>query len=303
MSDHDPCAVNHLIETPGSSPVEGRVVWDPVHSLWKGGMLAATLIFGAAAFSLGALAMFVVTTGATLLLGHSVGFYRRMIHGSFDCPLWLERSLSWFGTLVGMSGPFWMIRAHDIRDWAQRQSDCHDYLAHRRPMLVDAVWQMHGRLELERPPAFDLGRIGRDPVHRFLERTWMLQQLPVAAVLWLMGGWGFVIWGVCARVSISVIGHWFVGHLAHRRGPQTWQVIDAGVQAHDVPWAAIPTMGEAWHNNHLAYPGSAKIGLYSGQSDWGYRLIQMLERLGLAWNVRTPEEMSARRAALTEVGA
>jgi len=302
MDSHDPCAVNHLVETPGCSPVKGRVVWDPVPSLWNGSMLAATLVFGATTFSPAALAVFVLTTGATLLLGHSVGFHRRMIHGSFDCPLWLERTLSWFGTVVGMSGPFRMIRAHDIRDWAQRQSDCHDYLAHRRPMLIDAIWQMHGRLDLERPPTFDLGRIGRDPVHRFLERTWMLQQVPVAGVLWLMGGWDFVVWGVCARVSISVIGHWFVGHLAHRRGPQTWQVVDAGVQAHDVPWAAIPTMGEAWHNNHHAYPGSARIGLYPGQSDWGYRFIQLLERLGLAWNVRTPEGMAGRRKALAEVG-
>lgn len=298
MTEHDPCAVNHLVETPGCSPVKGCVVWDPIPSLWNGAMLAVTLVFGAATFSLGALAVFVVITGATLLLGHSVGFHRRMIHRSFDCPLWLERLLSWFGTVVGMSGPFRMIRAHDIRDWAQRQSDCHDYLAHRRPMMIDAIWQMHCRLELERPPVFDLGRIGCDPVHRFLERTWMLQQVPIAAGLWLLGGWGFVVWGVCARVSISVIGHWFVGHLAHRRGPQTWQVRDAGVQAHDVPWAAIPTMGEAWHNNHHAYPGSAKIGLYPGQSDWGFRFIQLLELMGLAWNVRTPEVMTMRRAQL-----
>ncbi|MEG0819282.1 MAG: acyl-CoA desaturase, partial [Brevundimonas sp.] len=139
MHQHDPCAVNSLIETPDSSPVSGRVVWDPVHSLWNGAMLTATLSLGATTFSLGALAVFVVTTGATLLLGHSVGFHRRLIHGSFDCPPWLERLLVWFGTLVGMSGPFWMIRTHDLRDWAQRQSDCHDYLAHRRPMAVDAV--------------------------------------------------------------------------------------------------------------------------------------------------------------------
>jgi len=261
-------------------------------------MLAATLAFGAATFSFGALAVFIVSTGATLLLGHSVGFHRRLIHGSFDCPLWLERTLVCFGTLVGMSGPFWMIRTHDLRDWAQRQTDCHDYLAHRRPMAVDAIWQMHCRLELDHPPRFDLGRIGRDPFYRFLERTWMVQQVPVAATLWLMGGWSFVIWGVCARVSISVIGHWFVGHLAHRRGPQTWLVREAGVQAHDVPWAAIPTMGEAWHNNHHAYPGSARIGLYPGQSDWGFRFIQVLERLGLAWDIRTPETMAERSAAL-----
>lgn len=300
MHEHDPCAVNSLIETPDNSPTEGRVVWDPVHSLWNGAMLAITLTVGLATFSLNAFAVFVVLTGATLLLGHSVGFHRRLIHASFDCPLWLERLLVWFGTLVGMSGPFWMIRTHDLRDWAQRQTDCHDYLAHRRPMAIDAIWQMHCRLELDHPPVFDLGRIGRDPFYRFLERTWMWQQAPVAAGLWLVGGWSFVAWGVCARVSASVIGHWFVGHLAHRRGPQTWLVRDAGVQAHDVPWAAIPTMGEAWHNNHHAYPGSAKIGLYPGQSDWGFRFIQTLEQLGLAWDVRTPESMDERATALMQ---
>lgn len=300
MHDHDPCAVNSLIETPGCDPLAGRVVWDPTHSLWNGGMLAVALAFGGMAISLGAMAIFVLMTGATLLLGHSVGFHRRLIHGSFNCPLWLERALVWVGTIVGMSGPFWMIRTHDLRDWAQRQPKCHDYLAHRRPMAVDAVWQMHCRLELNHPPAFDLGRIGRDPFYRFLERTWMVQQVPVAAALWWLGGWGFVVWGVCARVSISVIGHWFVGHLAHRRGPQTWLVHAAGVQAHDVPWAAIPTLGEAWHNNHHAYPGSARIGLYPGQSDWGFRFIQLLERLGLAWDVRTPEGMDERRTALME---
>lgn len=301
-ADFDSCAVNSLIETPGCDTVAGRVVWDPLHSIWNGSMLAVTVIAGPLTVSPGAAVVFVLTTGATLLLGHSIGFHRRMIHGSFECPLWLEHILVWIGTLVGMSGPFWMIRAHDLRDWAQRQPDCHDYLSNRRPMLVDAVWQMHGRLVLERPPAFEYGRIGRDRFYRFLERTWMLQQVPIAAALYLMGGWGFVVWGVCARISASVIGHWFVGHLAHRRGPQTWLVKEAGVQAHDVPWAAIPTMGEAWHNNHHAYPGSARIGLYPGQSDWGWRVIQMLDRVGLVWNVRTPETMGERplvRAAIS----
>jgi stearoyl-CoA desaturase (delta-9 desaturase) len=300
-SDHahlDPCAVNTLVETPGSSPVTGRVRWDSAHSLWNGGMMLVTLVAAPLTFNWAALAVFLVLTGATLLLGHSVGFHRRLIHQSFDCPLWLERVLVWVGTAVGMSGPFWMIRTHDLRDWAQRQSDCHDYLAHRRPMVIDAVWQMHCRLDLDHPPAFDLGGVGRDWFYRFLERTWMLQQLPIAAALYLTGGWGFVVWGVCARITASVTGHWFVGHLAHRRGPQTWLVPEAGVQAHDVPWAAIPTMGEAWHNNHHAYPGSARIGLYPGQSDWGFRFIQGLEWLGLAWDVRTPEMMQARRPSL-----
>ena len=235
-------------------------------------------------------------SGLTLLLGHSVGFHRRLIHESFACPLWLERLLVWAGTLVGMSGPLWMIRTHDLRDWAQRRPDCHPYLAHRRPIAVDGWWQLHCRLELERPPGFDLGRAGRDPVYRLLERTWMAQQLPVAGLLWLGGGWPWVVWGVAVRVSLSVTGHWFVGHLAHRCGPQSWLVAGAGVQAHDVPWAAIPTMGEAWHNNHHAFPGSARIGLHPGQSDWGYAFIRLLERAGLAWDVALPEHLPPRPA-------
>lgn len=211
----NPYAVHSVVETLECNPVEGRVVWDPAHSLWNGAMLAGAVIFGPLTFSWPAFGLFVVTTGLGLLLGHSVGMHRRLIHGSFECPLWLEHFLVWVGVTVGMSGPHWMIRTHDLRDWAQRQADCHPYLAHRRPMLIDAVWQMHCRLDLAHPPRFDLGRAGRDRFYRFLERTWMLQQLPIAVALYLIGGWPFVVWGVCCRVSASVVGHWFVGHLAH----------------------------------------------------------------------------------------
>ncbi len=301
MTASDRGAVNTLVETPGCSPVEGSVRWDPVHSIWNGSMLIASLALAPVLFSWGGLFVFLGLTGACLLLGHSVGFHRRLIHRSFDCPLWLERALVWVGTCVGMSGPFWMIRTHDLRDWAQRQADCHDYLAHRRPMAIDAWWQIHCRLELSRPPSFDLGAAGRDPFYRFLEATWTAQQLPIAALLFSLGGWSWVVWGVCVRVTASVTGHWFIGHLAHRRGPQSWLVEDAGVQAHDVPWAAIPTMGEAWHNNHHAFPGSARIGLYPGQSDWGYVFILLLQRLGLAWNIVVADELGGRKA-LRRVG-
>jgi len=68
----------------------------------------------------------------------------------------------------------------------------------------------------------------------------------------------------------------------------------AGVQAHDVPIAAIPTMGESWHNNHHAFPASARHGLYPGQPDPGYRFIQVLEVLGLAWDVQLPGNLPLR---------
>ncbi|NJS15063.1 MAG: hypothetical protein HC788_11180 [Sphingopyxis sp.] len=81
---------------------------------------------------------------------------------------------------------------------------------------------------------------------------------PLAA---LQFGLSVLVWGVFVRVALTVHGHWLVGYFAHNRGPQSWQVADAGVQAHDVPWAGLITMGEAWHNNHHAFPGSANAGL------------------------------------------
>ncbi len=293
---NDRCRVNSLVETPSCDPEMGSVHWDPAHSFWNGGMLATALLLGPVYFAWDTVFVFALLTGASLLLGHSIGFHRLLIHRSFACPFWVERVLVWVGTCVGMSGPFWMIRTHDLRDWAQRNPHCHDYLAHRGGLLRDYVWQMHGRLELNYPPSFELGRVARDPFYRFLEKTWMLQQLPIAALLFALGGWGWVVWGVCVRVAVSVTGHWFVGHLAHTRGPQNWTVVDAGVQAHDVPWAAIPTMGEAWHNNHHAYPGSARIGIHPGQHDPGFAFIRLLQRLGLAWDIVLPEHLDREHA-------
>lgn len=298
--DDDP-PVRSIVELPGCSPVEGVVRWDPATSIWNGAMLAIALVAVPLTFSWGAFSVFAALTGGTLLAGHSVGMHRRLIHHSFECPQWLEFALVYAGVLVGLAGPIGMIRTHDLRDWAQRQADCHPYLAHRESMLKDAWWQLHCRLVLDHPPAFDPGSTGERRAYRWLERSWRWQQVPLALLLLAAGGWAWVIWGVCLRVSVCVTGHWFVGHLAHRRGPQSWLVRDAGVQAHDVPWAAIPTMGEAWHNNHHAFPGSALIGVHPGQSDWGYAFILLLARLGLAWNIRTPSGMVARRRKLQPV--
>jgi fatty-acid desaturase len=294
LSKRDPHGVNYLVDDGYADPVLGRIRVDAGNAMWNGGMLLTAMILGPLLFSWSAFALFIVTTGLALLLGHSIGYHRKLIHGSFSCPLWLEHVLVWFGAWVGMAGPLGIIRAHDMRDWAQRQTNCHPYFAHRMTPLCDAFWQIYCRIELEQPPAFDFGRVGEDRFYRWLEATWRWQQLPVALIFFAIGGWSWVVWGVAARVAIATHGHWFVGHLAHRYGPQRTIVRGAGVQAYDVPWAAIPTMGEAWHNNHHAYPGSAKIGLYPEQSDWGYAVICGLQRLGLVWDIQTPDSLPTR---------
>jgi sn-1 stearoyl-lipid 9-desaturase len=200
--------------------------------------------------------------------------------------------------LVGMAGPFGMTRTHDLRDWAQRQKQCHDYFAHRRSFWHDAWWQLHCEVRLDHPPVFTPeARIAQSRVYRFMESTWMLQQLPVALLLFAIGGWAWVVWGICARVAVCVTGHWLVGHFAHREGHQDYVVDGAGVQGHNVGlWGlnGLFTMGECWHNNHHAFPGSAKLGLHTGQADPGFSILCMLEGVGLVRNIRLPEHLPHR---------
>ena len=300
---HDPFKVNSVRLLPGSNPRDGVVRWSPVRSLWNGSMMIGALVLGPIFFTWGGLAAFLVLTAVVLCAGHSVGYHRRLIHRSFKCPKGVERTLVWFGAAVGMGGPLWTIRIHDLRDWAQRQPDCHDFLKHGRGVLGDGWWNLHCRLELDSPPAFDPGpEIADDRFYRFLERTWMLHQIPIALGLYVLGGWSFVVWGVFVRIFACNTMHWYVGRLCHSEGPQSWLVDDAGVQAHDLPWAAIPTMGESWHNNHHAFPGSARHGLYPGQIDIGFRFIQALAWMGLAHDIQTPDVLPAR-PGITPVSA
>jgi stearoyl-CoA desaturase (delta-9 desaturase) len=258
-------------------------------------MMLASAILGPLLFTWSAFAVFLTLLLITMCTGHSVGFHRRLIHRTFQCPKWFERLLVWSGTLVGMEGPFWVICAHDTRDWAQRQPRCHAYLRHSSGLMRDGLWNLHCRLTLDYPPQFDPGLgIGDDPFYKFLQRTWMLQQFPLAILLYAFGGWPWVVWGICVRVTIGVTMHWFVGYICHTHGPQSWLVDEGAVQAHDVPWAAIPSMGESWHNNHHAFPASARHGLYPGQIDIGFGFIKLLEKLGLAWDIQTPDVLPPR---------
>ena len=113
------------------------------------------------------------------------------------------------GVLVGLAGPFGMLKTHDIRDWAQRQTDCHDYFSHGSSWCRDMYWQLFCSMELRSPPTLDIEpEIANDNVYISMEKTWMLQQLPWAALFFALGGWGWMFWGVCSRVLVSVLGYW-----------------------------------------------------------------------------------------------
>lgn len=288
-------STGRMYAEPLSDAVAGNVRWAPHKSLWTLSLTGIALVFAPLTFSFDALLLFIVTTAVTICAGHSVGMHRLLIHRSFKTYIVIEHVLVYLGTLVGMAGPFGMIYAHDIRDWAQRQADCHPLYAHRRWFLIDAWWQMHCVVALDYPPRFTIEPgTANDRFYRFLERTWMLQQLPWALLFLALGGWGWVVWGIAARVAVSLTGHWLVGHFAHRRGHQGWAVDGVAVQGYNLPAVGLITFGEAFHGNHHAFPESARLGLERGQIDLGWWLIRTLMALRLASDIRLPENITRR---------
>jgi fatty-acid desaturase len=276
-------------------PISGSPVLDPAKALWNGIMLLGTILFATPLFTWSAFSLFLITTYGSLLIGHSVGMHRLMIHRTFDCPKSLERFLIYIGTLVGVAGPFGIIRIHDIRDWAQRQSECHAFFAHTKSYPVDLLWQLAFKFQFDKPPLINIeSKFQDDPFYNFLEQTWRVQQVLLAGLLFALGGWPWVIWGVCVRVIVSSVGHWTITYVCHNPGSGRWRIPGAAVQASNLSGMGLITYGECWHNNHHAFPESAQIGLDKGQLDPAWWLIAFLERCGLAWNVGRPRAGSER---------
>lgn len=302
-------STERVIVKENSNPVHGVVYWNPVKSIWLTSFTLITVIGGALTFSLDAFLVFVVLSAVTICGGHSVGMHRLLIHRSFKTHIWVEHFLVYLGVLVGMAGPHGMIKLHDFRDWGQRQKDCHPFFAHTAGFWKDAWWQLHCSIKLDHEPEFIIEKnVRNDRFYKLVEATWMWQQLPLTLILFVLGGLPWVIWGIAVRVSVSLIGHWLVGYFAHQPKEQVLHVKNTAVQGYNLPKLGILTFGEAYHENHHAFPDSAKLGIMKGQVDLGWWLIKLLSAFGLAKQVNEPENLHPRKGLIVkgqynEVGA
>lgn len=284
-----------------SNPLHGVVYWNPIKSLWISVMTGIALIGGALTFSLDAFLVSVVLSAITICGGHSVGMHRLLIHRSFKTHIWVEHFLVYLGVLVGMAGPHGMIRLHDFRDWGQRQKECHPFFAHTAGFWKDAWWQLHCSIKLYHEPDFIIEEhVRKDRFYKIVEATWMWQQLPLAVILFFLGGLPWVIWGIAVRVSVSLIGHWLVGYYAHQPKEQVLHVENTAVQGYNLPKLGIITFGEAYHENHHAFPDSAKLGIMKGQVDLGWWLIKTLSVLRLAKQINSPENLDPRKGLVVK---
>ena len=93
----------------------------------------------------------------------------------------------------------------------------------------------------------------------------------------------YVLWGIFLRLVLVYHVTWLVNSATHAWGTRAYDTEDS---SRNNKWVAALTFGEGWHNNHHAYPSSAKQGLQRGQIDLTWYHIVLLKKLRLATNVR-----------------
>jgi len=87
-----------------------------------------------------------------------------------------------------------------------------------------------------------------------------------------------------------------VNSICHTFGRRAYEARD---QSRNNWVVAVLVFGEGWHNNHHAFPRSARHGLGRRQLDLSWWTIRCLEKLHLARSVRvpTPNQVARMRRA------
>src|SRR5438128_2010117 len=122
--------------------------------------------------------------------------------------------------------------------------------------------------------------------------------LGVALTGEVTGGLTAMLWGGAVRIVVCHHLTFSINSLCHFFGRRRYET---GDESRNLAWLAPFTFGEAWHNNHHAFPTSARHGLGRRQPDPGAWLIAALERCHLAWDVVRirPERQQTKRTAVS----
>jgi stearoyl-CoA desaturase (delta-9 desaturase) len=224
-------------------------------------------------------------------IGICLGFHRLLTHSSFQTPKAVRWFLAWVGGLAG-EGPAltWVAvhRKHHV--FSDQEGDPHS--------PRDGAWWSHvwwlapkrtkaDEQELYARYAPDLLR---DPVIRFLDKTFIVWHFAMTGALYAIGhfgwdsytGWSFVLWGQFLRLIYVLHSTWFVNSATHMWGYRNYQTTD---DSRNLWWVALLSYGEGWHNNHHAFQRMARHGHKWWEIDMTYWVILAMEKVGLARNV------------------
>jgi stearoyl-CoA desaturase (Delta-9 desaturase) len=244
-------------------------------------------------------------------LGVTVGFHRLFTHRSFATKRWLRFVFAALGS-AAIEGPVisWVADHRKHHAFSDAEGDPHSpHVGHghgwrgalRGLMHAHLGWLFihthRGRRERYAPDLL------ADPVVRFVDRTFLIWSLGGLAAAFGLGvaiggtvhaGLTGLLWGGAVRMLVLHHVTYSINSLCHFFGDQRFDTKD---ESRNLAWLALPSLGEAWHNNHHAFPTSATHGLRRRQIDLSALVIRALESVGLAWDVvRISPERQQRKA-------
>ena len=225
----------------------------------------------------------------TTVLGVTLGLHRLVAHRSFEVPGWLERVLVVMGTLACQSGPIdWVALHRHHHRFSDQPNDHHD--AGRGLWWSHSEWMLHDIPALKEKHRY-AGDLLSDRFYVWLDRWFLVLQIPLGLALYWYGeaagvhggGVGLVLWAIPLRLAVVYHVTWLVNSATHAFGYRNFNSPDL---SRNCWWVAVLSFGEGWHNNHHAYPDSARHGLRWFEFDITWMHIRLLRRLGLTRKVR-----------------
>ena len=252
-------------------------------------------------FSWSAVVVAIVITYVTGGFGITLCYHRALTHRALRMVRPVEYATAVFATLAFQGGPIDWVATHRIHHaHSDRKGDPHN--VRRGLTWAHVLWLFRTNPAL--PNAAEKARytpdLIADPFYRFLEKYHVLLQIALAVLLFLLGGWSWVIWGVFARLVFTYHATWLVNSAAHSSGYRTYHTSDRSTNSW---WVAFISWGEGWHNNHHAFPFSARHGLSWFEIDPTWWTIKLMAALKLVDRVRVPtmamrERLSERQRAV-----
>ena len=236
---------------------------------------------------------------ALTVLGVTVGFHRLLTHRSFETSPALKGALAALGS-AAIEGPVisWVADHRKHHAFTDETGDPHSpHVDHGGGLRGTLRGLLHAHLgwlfiHTQRgSKARFAADLLNDPVIRFVDRTFLLWvvlglALPLgigyAVGGTLTAGLTALLWGGAVRIFLVHHVTFSINSLCHVFGRRAFET---GDESRNLAWLAVPSLGEAWHNNHHAFPTSAVHGLGRWQVDVSAIVIAALERMGLIWNV------------------
>jgi stearoyl-CoA desaturase (delta-9 desaturase) len=247
-------------------------------------------------------------------IGMTVGFHRLLTHRSFQAHKPIEYLLAILGSLSAEASVIRWVAIHRMHHaCADHEGDPHSPYGFGSGLAssVRGLWHAHVGWLMTRGPRPDLRRYAPDLVEdRGMMRISKAFPLIVVGGLVVPSLIGYLLagprgaltgllWGGLVRIFLFHHASFSVNSICHFFGRKRFETTD---HSKNVFWLALPSMGEAWHNNHHAFPRSARHGLRWWELDIAGLVISGMRRVGLAWDVvEIPLERQHQRTAISRL--